>query len=75
MLTNIDMSTGVGILSFLATHERVKAGKNFIISAFYKQLKYHTQLSYNMGLVAKQPVFGVSAKASFKPVSSATEIS
>ena len=29
----------------------------------------------NVGLVARKPVFGVSDKASFKPVSSATEIS
>ena len=28
-----------------------------------------------MGLIARKPVFGVSAKASFKPVSSATETS
>ena len=28
-----------------------------------------------MGLVARKPVFGVSSKASFKPVSSATETS
>ena len=28
-----------------------------------------------MGLVARKPVFGVSVKASFKPVSSATETS
>ena len=28
-----------------------------------------------MGLVATKPVFGVSSKASFKPVSSATETS
>ena len=27
----------------------------------------------HMGLVARKPVFGVSDKASFKPVSSATE--
>ena len=27
----------------------------------------------NMGLLARKPVFGVSAKASFKPISSATE--
>ena len=30
---------------------------------------------YNMGLVARKPVFGVSSKVSFKPVSSATETS
>ena len=30
---------------------------------------------YHLGLVAKKPVFGVSDKASFKPVSSATETS
>ena len=29
----------------------------------------------NMGLVTRKPVFGVSDKASFKPVSSATEAS
>ena len=29
----------------------------------------------NMGLVARKPVFGVSDKASFKPVSLATETS
>ena len=29
----------------------------------------------HMGLVARKPVFRVSAKASFKPVSSATETS
>ena len=28
---------------------------------------------YNMGLIARKPVFRVSDKASFKPVSSATE--
>ena len=30
---------------------------------------------YKMGLVARKPVFGVSEKASFKPVSSAAETS
>ena len=30
---------------------------------------------YNMGLDATKPVFGVSDKASYKPVSSATETS
>ena len=36
---------------------------------FSKIIKVHR----NMGLVARKPVFGVSDKASFKPVSSATE--
>ena len=31
--------------------------------------------AYYLGLVARKPVFGVSVKASFKPVSSATETS
>ena len=34
----------------------------------------HTNLNY-LGLVARNPVFGVSDKASFKPVFSATETS
>ena len=31
--------------------------------------------AYNLGLVVRKPVFGVSDKVSFKPVSSATETS
>ena len=33
------------------------------------------EIQKHMGLVAKKPVFGVSDKARFKPISSATETS
>ena len=36
---------------------------------------FNCHLAYNMGLDAKKPVYGVSDKMSFKPVSSATETS
>ena len=36
---------------------------------------YNADVNSNMDLVARKPVFGVSDKASFKPVSSATETS
>ena len=45
------------------------------------QLKYATSKLkscyeyFDMGLTARKPVFGVSDKASFKPVSSATDTS
>ena len=40
-----------------------------------KMFKRHVDVHHNLGLAARKPVFGVSAKASFKPVSSATETS
>ena len=46
---------------------------NLSWSLMYKVLKWH--MLTHLGLVARKPVFGVSDKASFKQVSSATETS
>ena len=46
--------------------------KRFIIPGFTVEVM---EKIYNMGLVARKPVFGVSDKVSFKPDSSATETS
>ena len=40
-----------------------------------QQLDSQSECHSNMGLIARKPVFGVSVKTSFKPVSSATETS
>ena len=37
--------------------------------------RHFSEKCHNMGIVARKPVFGVSDRASFKPVSSATETS
>ena len=45
------------------------------VSMDMTERKMLTQVHLKMGLVARKPVFGSLAKASFKPVSSATETS
>ena len=46
----------------------------FILRTFCHVLSFTFRRTY-LGLVARKPVFGVSEKASFKPVSSAAETS
>ena len=47
-----------------------EASNRTVVTVVGKLVFFH-----HLGLVARKPVFGVSDKASFKPVSSATETS
>ena len=54
----------------------INIGKRaFLSSELKSQYKHYNISQAKMGLDATKPVFGVSDKASFKPVSSATETS
>ena len=55
-----------------------KAGSILVSTLLHAKLHHHCRydrhcLQISYGLVARKPVFGVSDKANFKPVSSATE--
>ena len=56
-------------------HENSIPPTNKVCGGYKKQPFFSSYAGTLMGLVARKPVFGVSNKASFKPVSSATETS
>ena len=75
--TSLTMSTSIlkalpGKLD-IKRHEPSILNKKFRIDSQKDGFNWCEQ--YEMGLVARKPVFGVSDKASFKPISSATETS
>ena len=55
-------------ISLISTYAFIKTTVDSFVNSKYQELK-------NLGLVPTKPVFGVSDKVRFKPVSSTTETS
>ena len=63
----------VGEIELFDFHAQVE--ETFTRWTLSLRMQVMLETKHKMGLVARKPVFGVSDKASFKPVSSATETS